>query len=290
MFDLTRLYFGDLEVGVSNRPHESASLQTCIATVKVIGSPYEVSLQMTQKRLRGHKKIRKGKLACAWHALRMLEGSEFGIDWFAEHIYRYPRDRHPQRMDQILEVIEEIKPHLPLAIADIKRKLGVDSAELEGRVFGGGNQDKQWREEEVDSDLKDAWLERLNSISPNIQFINVCAGGVGHVSLSPYFSFNFGNPENLPITWSDEKREDFARFIHDWFSDIAKVKVEDWFPHRDWDGSVASFPDQEPYVWYFNIYAPRPRVMMNQAAFEDWWERVIARFEQLPRAIPGEFT
>lgn len=110
---------------------------------------------------------------------------------------------------------------------------------------------KRWHDVLVDDDLKDEWLDRMNAI-PGIVICGTCSGGGSGTPPGPSIGFLFiGEGYESPVVT--------ALFI-----DIAEVEPF-------WNGFTTAF----------QVRAREPRWKMGKVEFDDWWELVIARLEQL---------
>jgi hypothetical protein len=143
---------------------------------------------------------------------------------------------------------------------------GFFGPKLKPESWGEGSENKLWRGQWVDSELKDEWLERLNAI-PEVTIRSVCAGGRDHSSWAPLVVFHY----KFTYDWPSEKMEAYSTRMVGYLSDLGEVEIMD--------------QSQEPIgTITFLIRAIKTRPFMGHQEFDGWWEAVILRLQDLPEA------
>lgn len=129
-----------------------------------------------------------------------------------------------------------------------------------------GRFEKWWRGYWVDRDLKENWLERVNSI-PGLEVWTICAGHVGEDWNRPTICFTPRFDPRISYDANHEDREAMEEEGRIAFRDIGKL---------GWMGS-----SREDRVITACLTAHKTRAEMSDAEFDDWWETVITRLEQI---------
>lgn len=133
------------------------------------------------------------------------------------------------------------------------------------RLSAANDHIRHWKGLEVDSELRDEWLERMNSI-PNLRIDMTCAGHPDpRRSRSPWIMVApFFDKAAAYEFYETKEREEFERRIKESFQDIATI---------EWLGMP------EDNMIGFKIIAITPRMDMTEDQFVAWWETVIQRLE-----------
>lgn len=112
---------------------------------------------------------------------------------------------------------------------------------------------KLWRGILVDDDLKDEWLDQMNSI-PGVVICGTCSGNGGGLPLGPSIVFLFREQHSMTDA------------VISFLSDISEVKPF-------WNGWTTTFM----------VFARQPRWLMTDTEFGAWWELVISRLEEIAK-------
>ena len=129
-----------------------------------------------------------------------------------------------------------------------------------------GAESKKWRDFDVDVDLEEDWLERMNRI-PDVEILATCQGHPESSSVpSSYLMFIWRRPE-ASYDATDGQQASFDDFMRRYFGDIAEV---------------AFFGDPHARYSGVRLEAPALRAEMTNQEFRTWWLTVLERLEALP--------